>query len=192
MVVSGVVSCKCSRHDLYMPGATVDLKKGERCNLPFPIRRCHIVTICFSFAYTDFALRQALKGFENYTEIVCSYDIACQYHKKIQSRFDKHFPSCETAIANMRFHVPKLHGHGHSEDCRYEFSFDYASNVGRTHGERIESGWAEGNLAGPSTREMNAGHRHETLSCFYNEWNFQQIVKLGTSIPRVFFTRLAM
>ncbi|KLO03733.1 hypothetical protein SCHPADRAFT_812326, partial [Schizopora paradoxa] len=116
---------------------------------------------------------------ENYPEIVCSYDIACQYSKNITSRFGKHFPSCEKAISNMRFHVPKLHGHGHSEDCRYEFSFDYASNVGRTHGERIESGWAEGNLAGPSTREMNAGHRHETLSCFYNEWNWQQTIRLG-------------
>lgn len=30
MLVSGVVSCKCARHDMYRPGATVDLKKGER------------------------------------------------------------------------------------------------------------------------------------------------------------------
>ncbi|KLO04245.1 hypothetical protein SCHPADRAFT_801012, partial [Schizopora paradoxa] len=80
-----------------------------------------------------------------------SYNIACQYSKNITSWFGKHFPSCEKAILNMRFHVPKLHGHGHSEDCRYEFLFDYTSNVGRTHGERIESGWAVGNLAGPST-----------------------------------------
>ncbi|KLO12124.1 hypothetical protein SCHPADRAFT_941460 [Schizopora paradoxa] len=166
MVISGVISCKCARHDLYRPGATVDLKKGE------------------SFAYTDFALRQALKGFENYTDIVLSYDIACQYSKKALARFNTHFPDCKVAMENIRYHVPKLHGHGHSEDCRYQFSFDYADNVGRTHGERIESGWAEGNLAGPSTREMNPGHRHETLSIIYNEWNYQQIIKLAAFLAK--------
>ncbi len=75
--------------------------------------------------------------------------------------------------------MPKLHGRGHSEDCRYLFSFDYASNVGRMHGECIKSGWAEGNMAGPGTREMNPGHCHETLSSFYNKWNYQQTIKLG-------------
>lgn len=135
-----------------------------------------------SFAYTDFALRQALCGFEEYALIDLSYDIACQYCKKAPERFLVHFPECWMAIENMRFHVPKLHGHGHSEDCRYQFSFDFSSNVGRTHGERIESGWAEGNLAGPSTREMNPGHRHETLSAFYNEWNYQQMIKLGNGL----------
>ena len=107
-----------------------------------------------------------------------SYDIACQYCKKAQARFKLHFPSCEKAMAKIRYHIPKLHGHGHSESCRYEYSFDFANNVGRTHGERIEGGWSEGGLAGPSTREMNPGHRHETLCAFYNEWNYQQTIKL--------------
>lgn len=139
-----------------------------------------------SFAYTNFALRRGLQGFEEYELLDVSYDIACQYCKKAASRFKKNFPCCEKAIQNARWHVPKLHGHGHSEDCRYMFSFDYASNVGCTHGERIESGWAEGNLAGPSTREMNPGHRHETLSSFYNEWNYQQTIKLGMALCSFF------
>ncbi|KLO04261.1 hypothetical protein SCHPADRAFT_840849 [Schizopora paradoxa] len=166
MVVSGVVSCKCARHDMYQPGATVDLKKGE------------------SFAYTDFALRQALRRYEHYPNIVCSYDIACQYSKKVSSRFRTYFPECEETVSNIRFYVPKLHGHGHTEDCQYLFSLDYASNIGRTHGERIESGWAEGNQAGPSTREMNAGHRHETLSCYYNDWNFQLAIRLAPFLAK--------
>lgn len=82
-------------------------------------------------------------------------------------------------MKRIRCYVPKLHGHGHSEDCRYQYSLDFAPKVGRTHGERIESGWAEGNLAGPSTREMNPGHRRETLNAYYNEWNYQQAYKLG-------------
>lgn len=90
-------------------------------------------------------------------------------------------------MEHMRYHVPKLHGHGHSEDCRYQYAFDFAPNVGRTHGERIESGWAEGNIAGPSTREMNPGHRHETLSSFYNEWNYQQTLKLGSLLIETLF-----
>ena len=111
--------------------------------------------------------------------IVLSYDIACQYCKNAGRRFEEQFEDCKAAVLRCVFHVPKLHGQGHSDECRYEFSFDFAEHVGRTHGERIEGGWSEGNLAGTSTREMNPGHRHEALSAFYNEWNYQQTVKLG-------------
>lgn len=178
MLVSGVIACKCARHDIYRPGAVVDLKKGERCVCSHSalMRRpdAH-----FSFVYTDFALHQGLEGYEDYEHIVLSYDISCQYCKKLAQRFRQHFPRLEKTIKRIRCFVPKLHGHGHSEDCRYRYSLDFAPNVGRTHGERIEGGWAEGNLAGPSTREMNPGHRHETLSAYYNESNYQQSYRMG-------------
>ena len=128
----------------------------------------------------DYILVSAMQEYIVLNKLV-SYDIACQYCKNAEKRFGKHFPCCEVAMKNMRYHVPKLHGHGHSEDCRYVFSFDFSENVGRTHGERIEGGWSEGNLAGTATREMNPGHRHETLSAFYNEMNYQQTIRLGTS-----------
>ncbi len=85
---------------MYRPGATVDLKRGERylflSNMIVQFPDQH-----FSFAYTDFALRQALIGFEEYSEINTNYDIACQFSKKAPQRFGTHFPCCKVAIENM-------------------------------------------------------------------------------------------
>ena len=124
-----------------------------------------------------------LEGFEDYDHVVVSYDIACQYCKKIRERFGKHFPTFVKLVEKIGFHVPKLHGHAHDEDCRYRYSLDFAPKVGKTHGERIEGGWSEGNLTGTSTREMNPAHRREALSAFYNEWNFQQSYRLCKYCP---------
>jgi len=107
------------------------------------------------------------------------YDIACQYWKNIGARFKLSFPDFVDAVSRMRYFVPKLHAYGHTDSCRYQYALDFATGVGRTHGERIESSWAEANLSGPSTSEMNAGHRRDVLAAYYNFWNFNQLVLLG-------------
>lgn len=75
--------------------------------------------------------------------------------------------------------VPKKHLDGHKEDCRYRFSFNYTKGTGRSHGEGIEQGWFESKQAGGSTRQMNHGHRHDTLNDINNDWNWTKLQDLG-------------
>ena len=51
--------------------------------------------------------------------------------------------------------------------------------MGRTGGECIEGTWGEAKQAGGMTKEMNAGHRHDTLNDFFNDWNWVKAQNLG-------------
>ncbi|KAJ7476653.1 hypothetical protein FB451DRAFT_1173522 [Mycena latifolia] len=57
-------------------------------------------------------------------------------------------------------------------------SLNWTKWMGRTDGERIEGNWAEAKQAGGMTKEMNAGHRHDTLNDFFNDWNWIKVQNL--------------
>ena len=143
----------------------------------------------YRFSYTDFALRQALETYNMYPHIVCTYDNACQWKKNLQKRITSSKTLTErmlTVIAIL-FKTPKLHAKGHIDDCMYKNSIDYVENVGRTHGEQIESGWSRENQAGRASCEMTVGHRREFLSDDFNEANYQQTLHLGKPFRAVHF-----
>ncbi|KDQ15073.1 hypothetical protein BOTBODRAFT_109348 [Botryobasidium botryosum FD-172 SS1] len=103
------------------------------------------------------------------------YDIACQYWINLLKRFKSSFPEQVPTADTLRYGVGKLHVQGHEESCMYGFSLNYLECCGRTHGEAVETCWAEGNQAGASTREMNASHRHDTLDDFHGDWNWRKV-----------------
>lgn len=113
--------------------------------------------------------------------IVVTYDIACQYGIGIVERFRQRFPDLVDVVSQIVFLVPKLHLQAHKDDCQYRYSLNYAKNVGRNHGEGIESGWAARNEEGGSTSEMNGGHRHNTLDDTSGDWNWKKTVRMSTS-----------
>ena len=80
----------------------------------------------------------------------------------------------------MKHLVPKLHLQGHTEDCQYRWSLNFTRWMGRTDGEHIEGGWSEAKQAGGMTKEMNTGHRQDTLSDFQNNWNWVKATKIST------------
>jgi hypothetical protein len=53
--------------------------------------------------------------------------------------------------------------------------------MGRTDGECIESICGEAKQADEMTKEMNTGHRHDTLNDFFNDWNRGKAQKLSVS-----------
>jgi hypothetical protein len=138
-----------------------------------------------SYANTDYALRGALCNFPLVRIIVLTYDIACQYSIKLVERFRNSadegiFPSfILSAVERLQLLVPKMHLQGHKDDCRYRWSLNWTKWMGRTDGERIEGTWAEAKQAGGMTKEMNAGHRHDTLNDFFNDWNWIKVQNLG-------------
>jgi hypothetical protein len=143
-----------------------------------------------SYANADFALAHALRrytmhhsiqGAKFFQQILQTYNVACQYYVNLKARFADNFPDLADFIDLMRLLVPKMHLDGHKVDCRYRFSLNYFKGAGRGHGEGIEASWAESKQSGGSTRQMNHGHRHDTLNDFHNYWNWTKLQGLGTS-----------
>ncbi|KAJ7495726.1 hypothetical protein B0H11DRAFT_1696325, partial [Mycena galericulata] len=110
---------------------------------------------------------------------VLTYDIACEYVVYIESRFQKYFPDVLDKVKKMRWGVPALHIQGHQESCMYEFGTAYLSCVGHFHGETAEQYWPEANQLGPHVRQMNNGHRQDTLIYHSNDWNFKKLADIG-------------
>ena len=128
----------------------------------------------------DYAFALALRH-SNSTLLKVSYDIACQWHKKLHQRMVKMPPSVQPNLHNrdVTFLVPKFHLPAHITSCQWAFSFNWIKGVGWTDGEEPERGWANINAAASSTKDMGPGHRRDTLDDYFGDWNWKKLVKLG-------------
>jgi hypothetical protein len=133
----------------------------------------------------DYLVFSAILGFAAIM-LNLSYDIACQWHKKIWTRLDtmpaRLYFSRENKI--VRFLVPKFHLNAHIHACQVAFSFNYTYGVGRTDGEAPERGWANINRVATSTKEMGPGARRDTLDDHFGDWNWKKITMLGRTLLR--------
>ncbi|KAF8511104.1 hypothetical protein JB92DRAFT_3118385 [Gautieria morchelliformis] len=162
--ITGVVAVVCARHGIIQPGAVVDLQKGER------------------YANADYALAQALRECHSLQEVGLTYDVACQYMVHLVTRFQQHFPHMVPVVSRMTALIPKMHLAGHKLDCGYRWSLNFTPGVGRTCGELIETVWSELNQANGSVKEMNHGHRHDTLDDLYSDWNWSKVQNMSDSL----------
>ncbi|THU96110.1 hypothetical protein K435DRAFT_665135, partial [Dendrothele bispora CBS 962.96] len=170
-VTSGVVGITCAQHSVFQWGGMVDMKSGEK------------------FGLTDYALAGVLMALILVSTVVLTYDIACQDHVNLIRRFTENLSDTQFAgmhledvVSGMTCLVPKLHLQGHIANCQYRYSLNFTKFMGRTCGEGIEGTWAEAKQAGGMTREMNAGHRIDTLNALQNDWNLMKMHKLGMSL----------
>jgi len=108
-----------------------------------------------------------------------SYDIWCSYHANMKKRFSKYFPQAAKLLDKMRGAIPKMHVKNHVEACQLLWAFNYIEHSGETCGELVETGWSEGNQVAGSTKEMNAGHRHDILDEYHGYWNWTKTHRLG-------------
>ncbi|KAG2111751.1 hypothetical protein DEU56DRAFT_935828 [Suillus clintonianus] len=132
------------------------------------------------------AVGDSQKGENSLQNLNISYDIACQWHKKLWQRMkgfplSMHFNFVSRAVS---FFVPKFHLPAHIEKCQTTFSFNFKRGVGRTDGEAPERGWANINPVASSTKEMGPGARRDTLDDFFGDSNWKKIVGLGTTMLR--------
>ncbi|KAF8720637.1 hypothetical protein AX14_010833 [Amanita brunnescens Koide BX004] len=135
-----------------------------------------------AFAITDYALSHALLEAENQRWIMLSYDIWCQYGRKIQKRFDESFPQQAKLLDRVRGAIPKMHVKNHIESCQQLYAFNYLKYSRETWGENIESSWAEQNQTAGSTKEQNDGHRHGSLDDYFGFWNWSKLRQLSSSL----------
>jgi hypothetical protein len=113
--------------------------------------------------------------------ILLSYDIWCQYHVNLYTRIAKTFGTnvADMIKSRIRGAIPKMHVNNHIAACKALYSFNYLPYSGETWGENIEGGWAEQNQTAGSTKEMNEGHRHDTLDTFFDYWNKSKLRQIG-------------
>jgi len=165
-----------------LPNSVGDLQKGERY-----VQHCHIsvsqprlMKFDFSYINMDYIVCSALLAL-TMTMINISYDIACQWHKKLWNRMES-MPErlcLPSECSLIRFFVPKFHIQAHIEKCQTNFSFNWSRYVGRTDGEAPERGWSNINRVASSTKEMGPGTRRDTLDDHFGDWNWKKVMALG-------------
>lgn len=133
------------------------------------------------YSHVDYAVANALSGVPPELWTTLTYDVACQYSINFVKRMKSYFAHLVNVASKIDAYVPSMHLLAHKENCQFRYALAYAEGVGRTHGETVEHPWSEGNQAGGSTQEMNAGHRHDTLDEFHGFWNWMKIQKMGKS-----------
>lgn len=131
----------------------------------------------------DYIIFSALKGAGAAVDhIFLSYDIMCQWSKKLLARMEK-FPE-EIQLpsgTSLSYGIPKFHLQGHGPACRIKFSFNFLPGSGRTCGETVETEWSVINIVAASTKEMSPSARRETLNDHWAFWNWRKVTGFGRS-----------
>ncbi|TEB19287.1 hypothetical protein FA13DRAFT_1802430 [Coprinellus micaceus] len=163
LAASGVVAIVCTRHEMKLPNGVGDLQKGER------------------YSNVDYIAFCSIRWFK-IRDLVISYDIACQWHKKLMARLGRLPPSIQPkTLAGLTVLIPKFHLPAHIEYCNRTYSFNLTKGVGRTDGEAPERGWARMNAAAKSTAEMGPGTRRDTLDDLFADENWKKTQRLMAS-----------
>ncbi|KIO27388.1 hypothetical protein M407DRAFT_73237, partial [Tulasnella calospora MUT 4182] len=109
------------------------------------------------------------------------YDIWCKYSINLDKRLAAGGAPLPSDLGlTVLGGIPKFHIGGHGSGCFPKYSLDFMSNVGRTHGERVEQAWAEFGKAKYITREMTPGHRKDTLHMFFSHRNWRMLCNDGS------------
>ncbi|KAF7319066.1 CxC2 domain-containing protein [Mycena chlorophos] len=138
------------------------------------------------YSNMDFIFASMLRHVHQMLRKVVSYDIVCQWYKKIFERLKQLPPFLKAVLLRefTRFVVPKLHILGHTAACKNKFDLNLIPGSGQTDAEAIERAWAAaGGLSG-STRMMGPGARSDMLDAYWSYWNWTKILGLRKFRPR--------
>ncbi|THU92548.1 hypothetical protein K435DRAFT_800385 [Dendrothele bispora CBS 962.96] len=178
---TGAVNTQCD-HVFVM--ATADMQNGER------------------YANVDASTHQAFKMYgygdgktENHRHCVpChdSYDANCSYwtHKGKRFATSTYLSDQKEFVVKFEHGIPDLHIKGHKDDCMVVFGTPYQWCVGHFHGETAEYYWVELNQVGGYTRQMNDGHREDTIIAHHNDWNWRKTVNMDRLAQDLEYARL--
>jgi hypothetical protein len=122
------------------------------------------------------------------TDVLISYDIACQWSRNLQARLERLPSNIRKTILQLVISkgvdtvIPKFHLPAHKVECHSQYSLNYRVGAGRVDGEAPERVWGSINGAADSTKEMKEGHRHDTLDDTIGDMNWRKISHLGKFI----------
>ncbi len=110
-------------------------------------------------------------------EIVASYDIACQYHRRFPARFTSY--GFDASQHSITWCIPKFHINAHKDECRANYNWHFLPYSARLDGEGVERAWAKSNPASASTKEMGPGSRCDFLDDVFSHHNWVKVTGLG-------------
>ncbi|KAG2117119.1 uncharacterized protein F5147DRAFT_742928 [Suillus discolor] len=168
LAATGVGTVDCARHDMKLPNGVGDLQKGEK------------------YLNMDYLVFSTLVAFSQLIIFNFSYDIACQWHKKLWNRMPSlpHALHLDHSNKVINYFVPKFHLDAHIKACQTRFSFNWTPWVGRMDGEAPERGWANINHVAASMKEMGPGACQDTLDDHFGDWNWKKISGFGRTLLR--------
>ncbi|KAJ7669584.1 hypothetical protein B0H17DRAFT_1183859 [Mycena rosella] len=185
MEITGIVNTQCSH---VFVKASVDMQYGERyVNVDLSLVRAIEQKLATRHrGEVTFELEVELGKELAEIDEVLSYDAMCQYSVNIGERFEKNDDLKHLAhiVRRMRFSIPALHVQGHQEGCIYAYSTAYMLATTHFHGETAEHYWPELNQIGPQTRQMNPGHRQDTVINHHGDWNYKKLAKAVSLLLR--------
>ncbi|THU93004.1 hypothetical protein K435DRAFT_671013, partial [Dendrothele bispora CBS 962.96] len=174
---SGGAAGICARHEFLLANGYGQTQVGER------------------YANIDFIVASLLRHICALLFLVISYDIACQWSKKIVERFMNLPPLIRLVliirITRMRFVIPKLHILAHLLKCQELFSLNYSPGVGQTDAESIERLWSNLGPVTTSLKEMGPGSHHDTLEDHFGHWNWCKLIGMGALLKQRFIKHSA-
>jgi len=115
------------------------------------------------------------------TDVVITYDIACQWLKHLFRRLKEYGFSRSinfAALNSFRAGVPSWHILGHGALCQILFNLAFMDGMGKTHGETVETIWSHSGPVAISSRENGPGARHLILDDHWNGWNWRKYIGL--------------
>lgn len=142
------------------------------------------------FNVMDYVLCGAL-SFIRAAEVTVSYDVACQYCKKLCERLGKircvrvvwagaqRFLSLAN-VGAVSYVVPKFHLAAHKIWCQVRLAFMWLLGTGLSDGEAPERVWASANPASTSLREMGPGGMNDVMDDMAGSWNWRKLCEIGT------------
>ncbi|KAG2740851.1 hypothetical protein P692DRAFT_201842407 [Suillus brevipes Sb2] len=156
LVATGVGTVDCARHEFKLPTGVGDLQKGEK------------------YLNMDYFVFSALIGF-TVTALNISYNIACQWSKKLWTRMDSMPAHLHVPHDTMRIYyfIPKFHIGARIATCQTMFL---------TNGEAPKCKWANINRVSSSTKEMGPGSRRDTLEDHFGNWNWKKVTMLSRTL----------
>ncbi|KAJ3819156.1 hypothetical protein F5880DRAFT_1490162, partial [Lentinula raphanica] len=162
---TGAGCCTCGRHEVVFANGVGDLQKGEK------------------FGNMDYIFASFVKPLSAILRLLISYDICCQWSKRLQERLLQLPPllRLNLVLRILKFVIPKLHILGHLQKCQEQYSLLFTEGAGESDMEGIERIWSALGLIGNSTKEMGPGSRQETIEDHIGDWNWSKTVALGAS-----------
>ncbi|KAJ7078749.1 hypothetical protein B0H15DRAFT_954431 [Mycena belliarum] len=165
---TGVGMGVCARHEFVQPNGVGDLQKGER------------------FANMDYIFASILKHKDWLLFKMISYDIVCSWSKYLVDRLKKLPPNVRMYIllAMVRFAVPKMHIHSHTQLCQLLFSLNLIIGSAQLDGEGVERVWSVLGALAACTRDRGPGSRHDMLDTHIAHHNWIKLLGIVTALRK--------
>jgi len=113
---------------------------------------------------------------------VLSCDRGCSLCINFVRRLKTEFPDASAlhaAASNLIWVIPKMHIHGHTERCQYQFHLAFTEGVGRTDGEGVERVWVDTKAIAIISRDASPAARTDIINSEHNWANWVRALNIG-------------